>query len=167
MCLDPHDRDVERAAAEIENENGLIFIQFIEAVGQRRRRRLVDNLENIQSGELAGRDRRRALRIIEICRDGDHGVRHRFLQIFFRVGFELFEDERRKFFRRINLAVEFAMKLFLRLADLALNEIDDPLRFRDRIILGERADDDAPASNRITDGVMRSLSALGMICGLP
>ena len=60
------------------------------------------------------------------------------------------------------------MKLFLRLAHLALDEIDDLLRLRDGIILRQCADDRALLpSNKMTEGVMRSLSAFGMICGFP
>src|ERR1700736_564739 len=68
---DAHDRDVERAAAEIENEHSLIFIELIEPIGQRRGRRLVDDLKNVEPGELTGRDRSGALGIIEVGRDRD------------------------------------------------------------------------------------------------
>ncbi len=45
----PHDRHVERAAAEIEDENRLILIELVQSVGKRRRRWLVDDLQYIQS----------------------------------------------------------------------------------------------------------------------
>ena len=38
-----HDRDVERAAAEVEDQQDLLLFQFVEAVGDGRRRRLVDD----------------------------------------------------------------------------------------------------------------------------
>ena len=89
VAFDPHDRDVESAAAEIEHENRLVFVEFVEAVGERGRRRLVDDLENVQPGELAGGDRRGPLGVIEVSRNGDDRVGHWLLEIFFRVGFEL------------------------------------------------------------------------------
>ena len=85
VALDPHDRDVERSAAKVENENGLIFIQFVEAVGQRRGGRLVDDLQDVEARELTGGDRRGSLRIIEISRHRDDRIGDRFLEIFLRV----------------------------------------------------------------------------------
>src|ERR1043166_715659 len=68
VLLDPHDRDVERAAAEIEDEHRLIFVELVEAIGERGCRWLIDDLQNVEAGELSGRDRRRALSIVEIDR---------------------------------------------------------------------------------------------------
>ncbi len=145
LPLDSHDRDVERSAAEVENEDRLIFIELVEAVGHGRRGRLVDDLQDVEPGELAGGDRGRPLGIIEIGRNGNHRVRHRLLQIFFRVGFQLAQDEGGKFLGGINLPVELPMKLLLRLAHLALHEIDNPFRFGHGIVLREGADDHARA----------------------
>ena len=89
MILDAHDRDVESAAAEVEHENGLVFVQFVQAIGQRRRRRLVDNLQNIQAGELTGGDGGRSFGVIEVSRHRDDCVRDWLLEIFLRVSFEL------------------------------------------------------------------------------
>jgi hypothetical protein len=92
IAIDPHDRHVERAAAEIEYENRLGFVQLIESVGQCSRRRFVDNLQDIESGKLAGSNRGRALGVIEIRRDRDDRIRDRLLQIFLGVAFELHQD---------------------------------------------------------------------------
>ena len=145
LPLNPHDCDVERAAAEIENENGLVFVQFVETVGNRRGRWLVDDLQNIEPGELAGRDRSGALSVVKIGGHSDDRVRDRLLQIFFSVRLELAEDERRQFLGRINLTIELAMELLLRFAHLPLHEIDDPLRLGHGIIFRQGADDHALA----------------------
>ena len=87
--FDPHDRDVEGAAAEIEDEDGLVFIELVESVGERRGGRLVDNLQDIQPGQLSRGDRRGAFGIVEIGRHGNDRIGHRLFEIFFRVGFEL------------------------------------------------------------------------------
>ena len=50
---DLEDRDVERSAAEIPNEDRLVAL-FFETVGERRRRRLVDDAQHFESGDLAG-----------------------------------------------------------------------------------------------------------------
>ena len=50
---DFEDRDVERAAAQIPHENRLVAL-FLEAVGERRRGRLVDDAQHVEAGDLAG-----------------------------------------------------------------------------------------------------------------
>ena len=44
LALDTHDRDVERSTTKVEDEDGLVLIQFIQTVGKRGGRGLVDNL---------------------------------------------------------------------------------------------------------------------------
>ena len=79
LALDPHDRDVEGSAAKIENEDGLVLIQFIQAIGQRGGRGLVDDLQNIEPGELTGRDGRGSFGVIEIGRNRDDRIGDRLL----------------------------------------------------------------------------------------
>ena len=69
--LDAQDRDVERAAAEVVDgdEAG---VPLVEAVGQRRRGRLVDDAQDLEAGDAAGVARRGALRVVEVGRHGDH-----------------------------------------------------------------------------------------------
>ena len=76
-------------------------------------------------------------------------------------------DQRGELLRGVDLAVELAVKLRLALAHLALHEIDDLLRLRHGVLFGQRADERFLPSKRMTEGVMRSLSEFGMICGLP
>src|ERR1700693_1787383 len=84
---DAHDSDVERAAAEVENENGLVLIELVEAIGKRGGSWLVDNLKNVQAGELTSRDRGGALRIVEISRNSDDRVGDPLFEILFRIGY--------------------------------------------------------------------------------
>ena len=141
MSFDPHERDVEGAAAKVENENRLVFIELVESIGQRRRGRLIDDLQDIQAGQAAGGDRGGAFGIIEISRHGDDRIGHRYLEIFFRIRLQLLEDESGKFLGGVGRAAELPVKLFLRFAHFALDEIDDFLRFRDGVILRNRPDD--------------------------
>ena len=51
---DVEDADVERAAAEVEDEHGLVVV-LVQAVGQRRGGRLVDDAQDLEAGDLARR----------------------------------------------------------------------------------------------------------------
>jgi hypothetical protein len=57
-------RHVERAAAEVEDEDRLVGL-LVEPVGQRRRGRLVDDPLDVEAGDLAGVLGRLALVVVE------------------------------------------------------------------------------------------------------
>jgi hypothetical protein len=59
------------------------------------------------------------------------------------------------------------MKLRFAAPHLAFHEVHDLLRFCYGILLRRGADNRILPSKRITEGVMRSLSEFGMICGFP
>jgi hypothetical protein len=67
---DVEDADVERAAAEVEDQHGLVLL-LVQPVGERRRGRLVDDAQDLEAGDLAGVLGRLALRVVEVRRDGD------------------------------------------------------------------------------------------------
>ena len=79
---------------------------------------------------------RGALRVIEIRRHRDHCVRHRFTKVLLGVVFELLDDQRGEFFRRVILAGELPMELRLAFAHLPLNEIDDFFGLGDGVLFG-------------------------------
>ena len=103
--LDAQDRDVERAAAEVVDgdEAG---VPLVEAVGQRRRRRLVDDAQHLEAGDAAGVARRGALRVVEVRRHGDHRAIDFVVELALlgeeRLGaaLQLAQDERGNFRRR-------------------------------------------------------------------
>ena len=64
---DIEDRHVERAAAEVIDQNGLRAL-LVEPVGERRRRRLVDDPQHLEARDLAGVLGRLALRVVEVRR---------------------------------------------------------------------------------------------------
>ena len=68
---DVEDADVERAAAEVEDQHGLVVL-LVQPVGQRRGRRLVDDAQHLQPGDPAGVLGGVALRVVEVRRNGDH-----------------------------------------------------------------------------------------------
>src|SRR4051812_3423500 len=69
------DRDVERAAAEVEHDDALVDAA-LEAIGQRGRRRFVDDAFDGQSRNRAGVLGGLTLRIIEVGGNGDDGPPH-------------------------------------------------------------------------------------------
>ena len=64
---DLEDGDVEGAAAEVEDEDRLVVL-LVEPVGERGRRRLVDDALDLEAGDLAGVLRRLALGVVEVRR---------------------------------------------------------------------------------------------------
>ena len=155
---DVEDRNVERAAAEIEHHDRFVLL-FVESVGQRRRRGLIDDAEHVEAGDLAGVFGRLALRVVEICRHGDHRVVDFLAQIFGRVVGELAQHLRRNFFGRILLAHDFKAHgvvgtgddfvrhvLDLRLdfgvapSDKSFGRVDRVLRVEHRLAFGNLAD---------------------------
>jgi hypothetical protein len=80
------DGDVERAAAEVEDEDRLIGALLVEPIGERRRRRLVDDAQDVQTGDRACVLGRLTLGVVEVRRDGDDRVGHLLAQVALRVG---------------------------------------------------------------------------------
>ena len=67
------DGDVVRAAAEIEHGDLLVLL-LVETVRERRGRRLVDDAEHVEAGDLAGVLRRLTLRVVEVGGHRDDGL---------------------------------------------------------------------------------------------
>ena len=95
-------RHVERAAAEVEDEDRLVGL-LVQPVGQRGRRRLVDDALDVQSGDLAGVLGRLALVVVEVRGDGDDRRVDGLAQVGLGVGLQLAEDHRRDLRRGVLL----------------------------------------------------------------
>ena len=102
---DVEDRDVERAAAEVEDRDLLVLL-LVEAVGQGRGGRLVDDPGDFQAGDLAGVLGRLALAVVEVGRDGDHRLADLVAEVALGRLLELAEDQRRDLRRRVVLAAD-------------------------------------------------------------
>ena len=71
LCL--HDGDIERAAAQIVDEDAL-QIGALWIVGERRRRRFIEDAHDLEPGKLASLTRGAALIVVEISGNGDDGL---------------------------------------------------------------------------------------------
>ena len=93
--LDREDRHVERAAAEVEDEHiALAADLLVEAVRDRRRRRLVDDAQHVQAGDGAGVLRRLALRVVEVGGYRDDRLLYRLRRTAGYVSGHVTEDSR-------------------------------------------------------------------------
>src|SRR5699024_648011 len=84
--------DVEGAATEVEDEDELVLLAALEAVGQGGRGGLVDDARDVEAGDLTGVLGRLALGVVEVCGNGDHCIGDLFLQVLLGVVLELLED---------------------------------------------------------------------------
>ena len=122
-------RDVERTAAEVEDAD-LLLLLLVEAVGQRRRGRLVDDARDFEAGDLAGVFGRLTLGVVEVRRDGDD----RLVDLVTEVGLgrflELAQNLRRDFRRGEFLVADLDLHVVLGPAD---DFVGDHLLFARRL----------------------------------
>ncbi len=101
---DFQDRNVERAAAEVIDRDGAGLL-LVEAVGERRRGRLVDDAQDFEAGDLAGVLGGLTLRVVEVGRHRDDGLLDLLPEIGFRGLLHLLKREGGDLRGRIGLAV--------------------------------------------------------------
>nr|XP_027200373.1 NAD-specific glutamate dehydrogenase-like [Dermatophagoides pteronyssinus] len=120
--------DVERAAAEVEDEHVPLsfLVLLVKAIGDRSSGRLIDDAQNVQTRNGAGVFSRLALRVVEVRRDGDHSVLHLAAQVVRGNLLHLVENHCANLLRVVGL-------------ELVL-ELD----FDNRLVAGVRADLERP-----------------------
>src|SRR5262249_17113699 len=158
---DLEDRDVEGAAAEVIDRDGAGLL-LVETIGERGRRRLVDDALDVEAGDLARVLGGLALGVIEIGRDRDDGLLDLLAQIGLGGLLHLLQDEGGNLRGRIGLAVRFDPGVAVRgardavgdellvlldhrvvvaAADQALDREERLFRVGDRLALGRLSDE--------------------------
>ena len=100
------DGHVERAAAQVEHEDLLVLVRLVETVCQSSCRRLVDDTQDLEAGDLTGILGGLTLSVVEVCRDGDDGLRDRRANLLLSVVLQLLQDHCGDFLGRVVLAVD-------------------------------------------------------------
>src|SRR5580704_8624894 len=85
-------RDIERAAAQIVNDDDAVLV-LVQTVGERCGGRFVHQSQNIQSGDAAGVFRGLPLRVIEVCGDGDDRLGYWRPEKALGIALQLAQDE--------------------------------------------------------------------------
>ena len=153
-------RNVKRAAAKIVHGDAAALF-LVQAVGQRRRGRLIHQAQDFEPRQPPGIARGLALRVIEISRHGDHGAVHHVLKIFVGPALQLAQDERGNFRRREHAIaqthanhilagridaerknLQFVLHVGRAAPHQALHRIDGALRLRQQTAPRGLADDD-------------------------
>ena len=97
--------NVERTATQVEHKNGMRFI-FIKSIRQCGCRRFIDDTQYFQTGNRAGIFCSLALAVCKIRRHCDDGFFYFFTQVCFRILFELLQNHRGNFLRRIRFVID-------------------------------------------------------------
>ena len=129
-------RYVEGAAAQVVDHD-LLRVLLVHAVGQRRSGGLVDDALDVQAGNHARVLGGLALRVGEVGRNRDHGLRDRLAQIGLSIRLQFLKDHRRDLLGRILLSIDVDPVVA---AHLALDGADGALTVGDGLTLGHLAD---------------------------
>ena len=141
-------RNVEGAAAEVENQNRFVFV-FVETVSKSRRRRFVDDAQNFKSRDCAGVFGRLTLGVVEVSGHGDDCLRDGFAEIFFRVAFEFLQNHRGNFLRRVVFAVDCD---FVTFAHVTFNRRNCTRGIADCLTFGKLPDEALTVFGEADDG---------------
>ena len=128
-AIDREHTEVVSAAAAIKDEHILLtgHLRAIKAIGDGRRRRLVDDTEHIETRDHARVLRGLALRIIEIRGHSDHRVLHLATEIRLRSRLHLLQNRRADLLGQKALRLTLVVDLNLRLLALALEHLERPV----------------------------------------
>ncbi|MNQ80635.1 NAD-specific glutamate dehydrogenase [compost metagenome] len=157
------DRNVEGTATQVINDDSVVALGLVHAVGQRRGGRLVDDALDVETGDAAGVLGGLALAVVEVGRHGDHRFGDRLAEIVFGGLLHLLEDFRGDLRRRHLLAVDLDpgvtvvglgdlvrhhLDIFLHhvffeaTTDQTLHRVQGVVRVGHRLALGRLADQD-------------------------
>lgn len=128
-AVDREHTEVVSSAATIKDEHILLtsHLAAIKAIGDGRRRRLVDDTEHVEARDHARVLRGLALRIIEIRGHGNHRVLHLATKIRLRSRLHLLQNRRADLLGQKALRLALVVDLNLRLLALALEHLERPV----------------------------------------
>ncbi|KCV82478.1 putative NAD-specific glutamate dehydrogenase [Actibacterium atlanticum] len=104
--VDFQNGDIESTAAKVIYGDGFGFF-LVQTVGQRSSGGFVDDAQHFQTGDFTGVFGGLALSVVEVSRNGDHGLGNVFAQIGFSGLFHLLQDEGRDLAGAVLFAVGF------------------------------------------------------------
>ena len=151
-------RHVERAAAEVEDEDRLVAAFLVEPVRERGRGRLVDDAQHLEARDLAGLLGGLALGVVEVRGDGDDGLVDRLAEVLLGVALQLLQDAGGDLLRVVGLAVDVDRPVG---AHVALDGTDRAIGVRDRLALRDFTDQHLAGLRERDDGGCRA-GALGV-----
>ena len=139
VAVDPDDRGVERAAAEVVDEDVPHSVRLAERlVGQRGGDRLGQHVQHVQPGDLPGLAGGLPLQQPEVGRHGDDHVVDLLAGLLCGGARQFAQDQRGDRLRGVVLPVERVVDV---LAHLPLDQLDDQLGSEQGRVLGLPADD--------------------------
>jgi len=134
--VDIEDGDIERTAAKVVDHD-LLALLLVDAVGEGRGRRLIDDTLDLEAGDLTGVLGRLTLRIGEVSGNGDDGFAHGAAEVSLSVALELLQDHRADLLRSVLLTVNFH---FIIRTHFALDRRDRAVGVGDGLTLCDLAD---------------------------
>ncbi len=126
--------NVKRSPAKVKYQDGMIFVPLC-TVGESRSGRLVDNTQDLKTGNGARILGGLPLSIREVGGNCDHGFRDLFSQVLFRIRPKLLQDHGRDFRRSIIATVYANLVLG---THLPFDRQNRAIRVADRLSLGHR-----------------------------
>ncbi len=173
---------VEGTATQVINDDSVVALGFVHAVGQSGCGWFVDDTFYVQARDAAGVFGRLALAVVEVGRNGDHRFSHGFTEVVFGGFLHLFQDFSRDLWRRHFLAVHFnpgvtvvslgdfvrdhldvfLYDFFLELTpDQTLHRVQGVVRVGHRLTLGRLTDEDFAVVG-VSNDRRRSTRAFGV-----
>ena len=159
-------RHVERAAAEVEDEDRLVAAFLVEPVRERGRGGLVDDAQHLEARDLAGLLGGLALGVVEVRGHGDDGLVDRLAEVL--------PPRRASASAACGREISCALYAF---PSMSIDQLVPMWRLTERIVrsglviawrLATSPTSTSPVfENATTDGVVRAPSALGMTAGSP
>jgi len=165
--VDLQNGHVERAAAQVEYQHVLLSLQvLVQTVRQSRGRRFVDDPHHVQAGYDTRVLGRLSLRVVEVRRHRDDGVRHVSAQVRFGGLLHFRQHHRTDLFGREHFSLAFEFHLDFRLTAVVYDFERPVFDVRLRLLVVETTSDQTFGVEHRVDRVHRHL-VLGRVADQP